>query len=241
MTTARTAFVAIAASTAEPPSGEDGEPGLGREVMRRHDGAARATRQRSRDEGSVGHVAPNLCRRGAGREPGTLSGMERSLGAVLLGTFTLRFSTGLTGTLLIYYLADLPAHGGPSVDAVALGAMTAAFYASELLLATPFGLLSDRWGHHRVMQFGPIFGFTAVILTFLTTNLLLLGGTRILEGASTAASVPSILGFIAVITAGDELLRGAPRPASRRRRSPGSVRGSWPPASSGRSSDRSAS
>jgi MFS family permease len=58
------------------------------------------------------------------------------------------------------------------------------------------------------MQFGPAFGFVAVILTFLTTNLLLLGGTRILEGASTAASVPSILGFIAVISAGDELLRG---------------------------------
>ena len=78
-----------------------------------------------------------------GRRPGILhrilGDVPRSLGAVLLGTFTLRFSTGLTGTLLIYYLADLPAHGGPSVDAVALGAMTAAFYASELLLATPFG------------------------------------------------------------------------------------------------------
>lgn len=147
-----------------------------------------------------------------GHRPGILrrilGDVPRSLGAVLLGTFTLRFSTGLTGTLLIYYLADLPTHGGPVVEARALGLMTAAFYASELLLATPFGLLSDRWGHHRVMQFGPAFGFVAVILTFLTTNLLLLGGTRILEGASTAASVPSILGFIAVITAGDELLRG---------------------------------
>ena len=35
-----------------------------------------------------------------------------------------------------------------------------------------------------------------------------LGGTRLLEGASTAASVPSILGFIALATAGNELLRG---------------------------------
>jgi MFS family permease len=147
-----------------------------------------------------------------GHRPGIvnriLGDLPRSLGAVLLGTFTLRFSTGLTGTLLIYYLAELPLHGGQEVDAAALGLMTAAFYASELLLATPFGLLSDRWGHHRVMQFGPAFGFVAVILTFLTTNLVLLGGTRILEGASTAASIPSILGFIAVITAGDELLRG---------------------------------
>ncbi len=147
-----------------------------------------------------------------GHRPGILhrilGDVPRSLGAVLVGTFTLRFSTGLTGTLLVYYLAELQHHGGREVRAAELGLMTAAFFAAELILATPFGLLSDRWGHHRVMQFGPIFGFVAVILTFLTTNLVVLGATRILEGASTAASVPSILGFIAVITAGDELLRG---------------------------------
>ena len=45
-------------------------------------------------------------------------------------------------------------------------------------------------------------------MTGLTTNLLVLGGTRILEGASTAASVPSILGYIALATAGNEVLRG---------------------------------
>lgn len=133
--------------------------------------------------------------------------IPRSLVAVLAGTFTLRFSTGLTGGLLIYYLAH-PALGAPVVDATELGLLTAAFYLSELILAPPFGLLSDRWGHHRVMQFGPIFGLTAAILTYLATNVLLIGATRILEGASTAASVPSILGFIAVVTMGDELLRG---------------------------------
>jgi MFS family permease len=58
------------------------------------------------------------------------------------------------------------------------------------------------------MLYGPIFGATAVILTGLTTNLFVLGGTRFLEGASTAASVPSILGFIALATAGSEVMRG---------------------------------
>ena len=48
----------------------------------------------------------------------------------------------------------------------------------------------------------------AVVLTGLTTQLPILGATRLLEGASTAASVPSILGFIALATAGNELLRG---------------------------------
>jgi MFS family permease len=133
----------------------------------------------------------------------------RSLYAVFLGTFTLRFSTGLTGGLLLFYLARLQRDfGGPRVDETTLAVMTASFFAAELVLATPFGLLSDRIGHHRVMQIGPLFGVVAAVLTWVSTNLYVIGGTRLLEGASTAASVPSILGFIAMVTAGDELLRG---------------------------------
>ncbi len=134
--------------------------------------------------------------------------MDRSLWAVLAGTFTLRFSTGLTGAMLSAYLAELPDHGGPVVAATTIALLHAAFYGAELLLSPFFGLLSDRLGHHRVMLFGPAFGAVAVILTGLTTNLLLLGGTRLLEGASTAASIPSILGYLAAVTAGNELLRG---------------------------------
>ena len=69
------------------------------------------------------------------------------------------------------------------------------------------------------MLYGPIFGAVAVVITGLTAywlntgfqvdaQLTILGFTRLLEGASTAASVPSILGFIALATAGNELLRG---------------------------------
>jgi MFS family permease len=133
----------------------------------------------------------------------------RSLYAVFIGTFTLRFSTGLTGGLLLFYLARLHTdYGGEQVNETTLAMMTGLFFASELVLATPFGLLSDRVGHHRIMQVGPIFGVVAAILTWASANLVVIGGTRLLEGASTAASVPSILGFIAMVTAGDELLRG---------------------------------
>ena len=128
--------------------------------------------------------------------------------AVLAGTFTLRFSTGLTGAMLAVYLAQLPQHGGEVVTATTLALLHAMFYIAELILSPAFGILSDRIGHHRVMLFGPAFGAIAVILTGLTTNLLVIGGTRWLEGASTAASVPSILGFIAIVTAFDEGLRG---------------------------------
>jgi MFS family permease len=133
--------------------------------------------------------------------------MDRSLVAVLAGTFTLRFSTGLTGAMLGFYLASLADAGHP-VDAIVVGVFSATFYLAELVLSPFFGILSDRIGHHRVMLYGPIFGGVAVIMTGLTTNLVVLGGTRWLEGASTAASVPSILGYIAMVTANNEVLRG---------------------------------
>lgn len=134
--------------------------------------------------------------------------MRRSLTAVLLGTFTLRFSTGLTGALLVYYLAELHGFGADRVTALEVGFLTAAFYVAELVLSPVFGMLSDRISSRRVMQYGPIFGAGAVIMTALTTDLFLLGVTRWLEGAAAAASIPSILGFIAVATSHDEELRG---------------------------------
>ena len=134
--------------------------------------------------------------------------MRRSLAAVLIGTFTLRFSTGLTGALLVFYLADLEGFGADQVTAVEVGLLTAAFYVAELVLSPFFGMLSDRIGSRRVMQYGPIFGAVAVVLTAITTDLFLLGVTRWLEGAAAAASIPSILGFIAVATSDNEALRG---------------------------------
>ena len=134
--------------------------------------------------------------------------MNRSIAAVLFGTFTLRFSTGLTGGLLVYYLAELPSHGGPEVSATVVGWLTATYFIAELLLSPAFGVLSDRLGAHRLMQWGPVFGAVAVIMTALTTNLFLLGITRWLEGMAAAASIPSILGYIALATAHDETLRG---------------------------------
>ena len=141
--------------------------------------------------------------------------MNSSLRSVLIGTFTLRFSTGLTGAMLATYLAKFgsfhPEVG--EISAFTVGLLAATFYLAELVLSPIFGVLSDRMGHHRVMLWGPIFGAVAVVLTALTGNLLIIGGTRWLEGGSTAASIPSILGYIAIATAGNEALRG--RAASR--------------------------
>lgn len=134
--------------------------------------------------------------------------MARPILAVIFGTFTLRLATGVTGAMLIYYLAVLPRYGGETVSAWEIGVLGALFYASELVLSPIFGVLSDRVGHRRIMLVGPAFGAVAVIITAFAVSLPVIGFTRLLEGASTAASVPSILGFIAFATASDELLRG---------------------------------
>ncbi len=134
--------------------------------------------------------------------------MARAVMAVIFGTFTLRLATGITGAMLIYYYAAFPDYGGAPVSAREVGILAALFYASELIGSPLFGVLSDRVGHRRVMLIGPAFGVVAVVITALTTSLPIIGLTRLLEGGSTAASVPSILGFIAFATASDELHRG---------------------------------
>jgi MFS family permease len=145
--------------------------------------------------------------------------VNRSLSAVLLGTFTLRLSTGITGFAVVYYLGELGRHHraldqllgleqGRTPSDITFGVIAALFYVSELSLSPLFGILSDRLGHARIMQIGPIFGFLAVLITWATVSLPMIGITRLLEGGATAASVPSILGFIAAATAADEGLRG---------------------------------
>ena len=53
----------------------------------------------------------------------TLLRMDRPLLAVILGTFTLRLSTGLTGGALVYYLNDLEQYGGPHADAITIATL----------------------------------------------------------------------------------------------------------------------
>src|SRR5688500_20168319 len=110
--------------------------------------------------------------------------MDRSMWAVLAGTFTLRFSTGLTGAMLTFYLAELPKHHGVLDQLLGLGAgvlvgslasavIHASFYASELLLSPPFGVLSDRQAHSPVTPYGSSLGLARAILPWAATTLTL--------------------------------------------------------------------
>ncbi len=132
--------------------------------------------------------------------------MNRSIISMLVATFVLRVSTAITGGMLVFLVDDLTRHRGDGPGTISL--LTGGFYATELTGAIVFGVLADRYGRKIIMILGPLFGSVAVFMTGLTTHVPVLFVTRLLEGSSTAASIPSTLGFIAAETSHDEKLRG---------------------------------
>jgi len=132
--------------------------------------------------------------------------MNRSIVSMLLGTFVLRVSTAVTGGMLIFLVDHLTRHNGEGPRVLSF--LNSGFYATELTGAIVFGVLADRYGRKIIMLLGPLFGGIAVAMTGMTTHVPVLFVTRLLEGGSTAASIPSTLGFIAAETAHDEKLRG---------------------------------
>jgi len=132
--------------------------------------------------------------------------MNRSIVSMLLATFVLRVSTAVTGIMLVFLVDEMTRHRGTGPGEISL--LTGGFYTTELAGAIVFGVLADRYGRKVIMLLGPIFGGVAVFMTGLATHLPVLFVTRLLEGSSTAASIPSTLGFIAAETADDEGLRG---------------------------------
>jgi len=134
--------------------------------------------------------------------------MTGSMRSLLLGTLTLRTATGTTGALLIVWNKHLHSTGVVSITPVDLATITLAFYVTELIGSPIFGIIADRVGRKPVMLLGPLFGLAAVLLTPFAATIPLLICTRLLEGSSTAASVPSILSYVAANTSHDEKLRG---------------------------------
>jgi MFS family permease len=132
--------------------------------------------------------------------------MNRSIASMLLATFVLRVSTAITGVMLVFLVDEMTRHRGDGPGVISL--LTGGFYTTELTGAIVFGVLADRYGRKVIMLLGPIFGGVAVFMTGLATHVPVLFVTRLLEGSSTAASVPSTLGFIAAETSEDEALRG---------------------------------
>jgi MFS family permease len=146
----------------------------------------------------------------------------RSITAVIVGSLLLRAASGAMGINIQFYFNAIheaalnPNHplraivGAGNVYQISYalgGFIIGSFFISELLGSLFFGAWSDRHGRKIFILLGPIFGALAVLLTSVTTAVGLLITTRLLEGLSTASSVPATLGYVAETTSQSPRLR----------------------------------
>jgi MFS family permease len=130
----------------------------------------------------------------------------RSLIAVIIGSLILRLASHATGQMLQNYFDRIDKeyyHLSYTLTAF----INASFYIAELLGSLVLGAMSDRYGRRRFILLGPLLGLIAVQLTSMTVVVWLLVITRLLEGLSTASSVPATLGYISEATVGRPALR----------------------------------
>ncbi|MFN8533746.1 MAG: MFS transporter [Dehalococcoidia bacterium] len=125
----------------------------------------------------------------------------------IVGNLVLRIASNSTGLMLGLYLQHINQTVYP-ISATEVGMFAVTFYLAELTLAPVFGTMSDRRGRRLFMLLGSLFGLVAVVMTGLTTVLVILLVTRLLEGLSTASSAPAILGLLSTETDDDAAKRG---------------------------------
>ncbi len=130
----------------------------------------------------------------------------RSLVAVIIGSLILRLASQTTGQMLQFYFDKIDSDYY-HLSHTLTGFITASFFIAELFGSLVFGAMSDRYGRKLFIILGPVFGLVAVQLTSMTIVLWLLVITRVLEGLSTASSVPATLGYISEATVGRPALR----------------------------------
>jgi len=145
------------------------------------------------------HVEREGLRQGVEAEEAPSIGLG-VIAAVILGSFVLRLAGAGTSGSLQNYLKDLSGSNA-AFSSATVGLLYSAFFAAELLLSPLFGGLSDRVGRKRMMVLGPLLGFLASLVYPFTTLLPLLLVGQIVQGAGTAANVPSSLSYLADITA----------------------------------------
>ena len=134
--------------------------------------------------------------------------LGRSLKVALFSTFVLRLAGSANGALIGIYLAWIFRNGLFPMTPELVGILTAAYYATELVLATPFGTLSDRFGRKFFMVIGPGCGAIAVLIHPLSVYPQVQLVARLFEGLASATAIPATLSFLSETTS-DSVARRA--------------------------------
>ena len=148
-----------------------------------------------------------------GDESGEALRINTPLKVVIASSFVLRLAGALTASLLGAHLRQT-LNAGPDL----IGILSALFYVTELTLSPVFGALSDLRGRRIILVLGPLLGVIALpiypissLASISILSVAILAFARLLEGVSTAAKVPSALGYLADATAGEGKARAALR------------------------------
>lgn len=135
----------------------------------------------------------------------TMSRLDTPLKVIIASSFVLRLAGASTAFMLGAYLKQVI-----NADTDLIGILAALFYVTELTLAPVFGAISDLRGRRPVLILGPLLGVIALpiyplsaIASVAFVSVFILAVARLLEGISTAAKVPSALGYLADATSGD--------------------------------------
>lgn len=150
--------------------------------------------------------------------PPTLSDTPaRGSGAVIVAQLLLRLASAAGALALGSYFVDLSRDGAP-VGALLLGALSGLSFLAELILAPVAGSASDRRGRRPFLIIAPLLAAAGVLITpgasLLATApsialvVVIVGTSRLLDGAGAAISAPATLGILADASDGDRMRRG---------------------------------
>lgn len=154
-----------------------------------------------------------------------VSRLDVSLIAALLGNFLVRIDGGMVSSLMTFFLADIHKSKITEVPPITYGVLLSVFYVSELIFSPVMGAKSDQHGNRRILLIAPLFGMVGVFVAGLaafsaefrsglfsiggiSSLLIALGVTRLLQGFAAAASIPAILSFLSAKTEHSIALRG---------------------------------
>lgn len=135
-------------------------------------------------------------------------GSRFSLAATIFGSFLVRAGGAATGVILGLILSHLHRAGVRQDSALAISLLVAAFNASELVGAPLAGLLIDRRGARTLLIAGPAVGVVAAAIMVTPLHLISFTGARLIQGLTTACTVPAALAYLSEMSGKDASARG---------------------------------
>lgn len=127
-------------------------------------------------------------------------GGTSALTATIVGSFLVRLGGAATGVMLGLLLSSMHRRGVANSSVMVVSLLMAVYYLSELAGAPIAGLLIDRRGLRPLLFAGPVLGVIATAMIGAPTSVGLLTGARLLQGLTTACTVPAALAYLSDVT-----------------------------------------